>query len=63
VRKVLFEKGPLVVGPAQMVYMQSSPLPLGDGQKPLPSSKVMNRAALVFLKVLLFRMLGTRPPR
>ena len=56
----MFEKGPLVVDPAQTVYMQSSPPGLGDGQKPLPSSNVTNRAALVFLKVLLFRMLGTR---
>ena len=59
----MLEKLVLVVGPAQTVYMQSAPLGFGDGQNPLPSSKVMNKAALVFLKVLLFRIFGTSPLR
>jgi hypothetical protein len=39
------------------VYKQSSDPPF-RGQYPLPSSKVTTNAALVFLNVLLFRMLG-----
>ena len=47
----------LAAGPAQTVYKQSSDPPF-RGQYPLPSSKVTTNAALVFLNVLLFRMLG-----
>jgi len=60
---VLLEKRLVwATGPAQTVYMQSSPLPF-KGQNPLPSSNVMKRADLVFLNVLLFRIFGTSPLR
>lgn len=48
-----------VTGPAQIVYTQSSVVGLGDGQLPVPSSKVMKSADRWVLKAVLFRMFGT----